>query len=78
MAASRCADVACPLSSASSRSASDRAVAAAQRAFATWSQTTPRQRQAALLALARLIRAGVRDTFGVELANEPVLVGVSL
>jgi UDP-N-acetylmuramate dehydrogenase len=33
---------------------------------------------AALLALARLIRAGVRDTFGVELANEPVLVGVSL
>jgi UDP-N-acetylmuramate dehydrogenase len=33
---------------------------------------------AALLALARLIRAGVRETFGVELANEPALVGVSL
>jgi UDP-N-acetylmuramate dehydrogenase len=33
---------------------------------------------AALLALARQIRAGVRETFGVELANEPVLVGVSL
>lgn len=33
---------------------------------------------ATLLALARQIRAGVRATFGVELANEPVLVGVSL
>lgn len=33
---------------------------------------------AALLALARQIRDGVRETFGVELANEPVLVGVSL
>jgi len=33
---------------------------------------------ATLLALARQIRAGVRETFGVELANEPVLVGVSL
>jgi UDP-N-acetylmuramate dehydrogenase len=33
---------------------------------------------AALLALARQIRAGVRETFGVELVNEPVLVGVSL
>jgi UDP-N-acetylmuramate dehydrogenase len=33
---------------------------------------------AALLELARLIRAGVRETFGVELTNEPVLVGVSL
>jgi UDP-N-acetylmuramate dehydrogenase len=33
---------------------------------------------AALLNLARQIRAGVRETFGVELANEPVLVGVSL
>lgn len=33
---------------------------------------------AALLTLARQIRAGVRETFGVELANEPVLVGVSL
>jgi UDP-N-acetylmuramate dehydrogenase len=33
---------------------------------------------AALLALAREIRVGVQETFGVELANEPVLVGVSL
>jgi UDP-N-acetylmuramate dehydrogenase len=33
---------------------------------------------AALLALARQIRDGVRTTFGVELENEPVLVGVSL
>lgn len=33
---------------------------------------------ATLLALARQIKAGVRTTFGVELANEPVLVGVSL
>jgi UDP-N-acetylmuramate dehydrogenase len=33
---------------------------------------------AELLALARQIRAGVWETFGVELANEPVLVGVSL
>jgi UDP-N-acetylmuramate dehydrogenase len=31
-----------------------------------------------LLALAREIRDGVRDAFGVELVNEPVLVGVSL
>jgi UDP-N-acetylmuramate dehydrogenase len=33
---------------------------------------------AALLALARQIRDGVRKTFGIELVNEPVLVGVSL
>jgi UDP-N-acetylmuramate dehydrogenase len=33
---------------------------------------------AALLALAREIRDGVRDTFGVCLAPEPVLVGVKL
>ncbi|MDS1269976.1 UDP-N-acetylmuramate dehydrogenase [Lipingzhangella sp. LS1_29] len=31
-----------------------------------------------LLALAREIRAGVADTFGVTLVNEPVLVGVEL
>jgi UDP-N-acetylmuramate dehydrogenase len=30
---------------------------------------------AGLLGLAREVRDGVRDTFGVELANEPVLVG---
>jgi UDP-N-acetylmuramate dehydrogenase len=33
---------------------------------------------AALLALARQIRAGVQEAFGVELETEPVLVGVSL
>jgi UDP-N-acetylmuramate dehydrogenase len=33
---------------------------------------------AALLALARQIRDGVRDAFGVSLAPEPVLVGVTL
>jgi UDP-N-acetylmuramate dehydrogenase len=33
---------------------------------------------AGLLALARQIRDGVRDTFGVSLAPEPVLVGVTL
>jgi UDP-N-acetylmuramate dehydrogenase len=33
---------------------------------------------AALLALAREIRDGVRDVFGVCLAPEPVLVGVTL
>ena len=33
---------------------------------------------ATLLALAREIRNGVRDQFGVELVNEPVLVGASL
>jgi UDP-N-acetylmuramate dehydrogenase len=32
----------------------------------------------ALLALAREIRDGVRETFGVELASEPVLVGARL
>ena len=33
---------------------------------------------AALMALARAIRDGVRDTFGVSLAPEPDLVGVAL
>jgi UDP-N-acetylmuramate dehydrogenase len=33
---------------------------------------------ASLLGLAREVRDGVRDVFGVELANEPVLVGDSL
>ena len=33
---------------------------------------------AALVALAAEITAGVRATFGIELANEPVLVGVTL
>ncbi|TDB84264.1 UDP-N-acetylmuramate dehydrogenase [Actinomadura sp. KC216] len=31
-----------------------------------------------LLALAREVRGGVRDAFGVELVNEPVLIGVTL
>lgn len=31
-----------------------------------------------LVALAREVRDGVRDRFGIELVNEPVLVGVSL
>lgn len=31
-----------------------------------------------LLALAREVRGGVRDAFGVELVNEPVMVGVAL
>ena len=31
-----------------------------------------------LLALAREIRAGVRAQFGINLSNEPVLVGVTL
>ena len=32
----------------------------------------------ALLALAREITDGVRETFGVQLVNEPVLVGAEL
>ncbi|MFD0685678.1 UDP-N-acetylmuramate dehydrogenase [Actinomadura fibrosa] len=35
-------------------------------------------RTADLLALAREVRDGVREAFGVELVNEPVLVGVAL
>ncbi|GAA2447256.1 UDP-N-acetylmuramate dehydrogenase [Actinomadura vinacea] len=35
-------------------------------------------RTADLLALAREVRDGVRDAFGVELVNEPVFVGVEL
>jgi UDP-N-acetylmuramate dehydrogenase len=35
-------------------------------------------RAADLVALARTIRAGVRDRFGITLVNEPVLVGVDL
>lgn len=45
----------------------------------TLALTNPGSADAAgLLDLARQIRAGVRETFGVELAIEPVLVGVSL
>lgn len=35
-------------------------------------------RAADLLALARTVRAGVRDRFGITLVNEPVIVGVEL
>ena len=35
-------------------------------------------RTASLMRLARQIRDGVRAAFGVELANEPTLVGVEL
>jgi UDP-N-acetylmuramate dehydrogenase len=33
---------------------------------------------AELIALARDIRSGVRSRFGIQLANEPTLVGVTL
>ena len=35
-------------------------------------------RAADLIALARTVRSGVRDRFGITLDNEPVLVGVDL
>jgi UDP-N-acetylmuramate dehydrogenase len=35
-------------------------------------------RTADLLRVARVVRAGVRDAFGIELVAEPVLVGVEL
>ena len=35
-------------------------------------------RAADVLALARQVRDGVADAFGVQLVNEPVLVGLSL
>ncbi|MFI0356209.1 UDP-N-acetylmuramate dehydrogenase [Actinomadura sp. 9N407] len=45
----------------------------------TLALTNPdRARTADLLALAREVRDGVREAFGVELVNEPVLVGVEL
>ena len=54
----------------------DRAVAAAQRAFATWSQTTPRQRQAALLALADVLQAHDDELAELEAldAGKPISV----
>ena len=42
---------------------------------ATWRRSPS---TADLLALAREIRDGVRDRFGVQLAAEPVFVGCSL
>ena len=53
-----------------------RAVAAAQRAFRTWSQTTPRQRQAALLALADILQAHDNELAELEAldAGKPIIV----
>ncbi len=52
------------------------AVAAAQRAFKTWSQTTPRQRQAALLALADILQAHDSELAELEAldAGKPIIV----
>jgi betaine-aldehyde dehydrogenase len=52
------------------------AVAAAQRAFKTWSQTTPRQRQAALLALADILQAHDDELAELEAldAGKPIMV----
>ena len=52
------------------------AVAAAQRAFRTWSQTTPRQRQAALLALADILQAHDNELAELEAldAGKPIIV----
>ena len=52
------------------------AVAAAQRAFKTWLQTTPRQRQAALLALADILQAHDNELAELEAldAGKPIIV----
>ena len=52
------------------------AVAAAQRAFKTWSQTTPRQRQAALLGLADILQAHDNELAELEAldAGKPIIV----
>ena len=54
----------------------DQAVAAAQRAFKTWLQTTPRQRQAALLALADVLQAHDDELAELEAldAGKPISV----
>jgi betaine-aldehyde dehydrogenase len=54
----------------------DRAVAAARNAFETWSQTTPRQRQAALLALADVLQAHDDELAELEAldAGKPISV----
>jgi betaine-aldehyde dehydrogenase len=54
----------------------DRAVASAQHAFETWSQTTPRQRQAALLALADVLQAHDDELAELEAldAGKPISV----
>jgi betaine-aldehyde dehydrogenase len=53
-----------------------RAVAAAERAFEAWSQTTPRQRQAALLALADTLQAHDGELAELEAldAGKPISV----
>ena len=54
----------------------DQAVAAAQQAFKTWSQTTPRQRQAALLALADVLQSHDDELAELEAldAGKPISV----
>ncbi len=47
----------------------DRAVAAARRAFATWSATTPAQRAQALLALAGLVEEHAEEIARIEALN---------
>jgi aminobutyraldehyde dehydrogenase len=47
----------------------DRAVQAAERAFESWSATTPRQRSEALLKLAQAIEDHVDEFTGIESAN---------
>ena len=55
-----------PLSSAEDV---DRAVAAARRAFETWSQTTPRERSERLLALAQLFDDHFEELLAIESAE---------
>jgi len=47
----------------------DRAVQAARRAFARWSQTTPAERASALLALADLVEANAQELARLEALN---------
>src|SRR3954451_2802889 len=53
----------------SSREDVDRAVAAARKAFATWSKTTPAERQAALLKLADVIEEHADELADLEARN---------
>jgi betaine-aldehyde dehydrogenase len=53
----------------SSREDVDRAVAAARKAFAAWSKTTPAERQAALLALADVIEEHADELAELEARN---------
>ena len=47
----------------------DRAVAAARKAFATWSRTTPGERSAMLLAIAEAVEARAADFAALEALN---------